>query len=75
MIAARKVKDLTTNELKMLIRETVSEAIDPSALKESMEILSDENLFKKIKSSVKSYKEGKKENFVSLKEIKKQYGL
>jgi hypothetical protein len=75
MLAVKKVKDLTTEELETLIRKTISEVIDPEALRESLEIASDKKLLARIKSSRKAYREGKKERFVSLKEIKKQHGI
>ena len=55
MLASKKIKDLTTAEFKALIKETVSEAIDPEALKESIEIASDRGLVKQLKSSRKAY--------------------
>ncbi len=73
MPVTKKVKDLTADELKSLIRETVTEAIDPEALKESMEILADRQLMAQIKSSVKAYREGEKEKFVSLKKVKSRH--
>ncbi len=75
MLSARKVKDLTTDELKTLIRETVSEAIDPEALKESLEIAADRDLLARIRSSRKAHREGRKERFVSLREVKRRHGL
>lgn len=75
MLTAQKVKDLTTSELKALIRETVAEAIDPEALKESMEIISDKQLTKQIRSSVRAYRKGKTERFVPLKEIRKRHAV
>ncbi len=73
MVSTRKVKDLTTNELKTLIKDAIAEAIDPEALKESIEIISDKQLMKQIKSSIRAYRKGKSERFVSLNEIKERY--
>ncbi|MDP2167323.1 MAG: hypothetical protein Q8J64_03205 [Thermodesulfovibrionales bacterium] len=75
MLAVKKVKDLTTDELKSLIRKTVSSVIDPEALRESLEIASDRELVKKIRSSQKAYREGASGRFVSLKEVKKRHGV
>lgn len=75
MFAAKKVKDLTTEELESLIRKTVSAVIDPEALRETLEISSDKELMKKIRSSQKAYREGATGRFVSLKEVKKRHGL
>lgn len=74
MLATKRIKDMTADELRDMIRETVSEALDIEALKESIEIASDKRLVSRIKSSQRAYKGGKKDKFVTLKELKKHHG-
>lgn len=67
----KKVSDMTVGELTAIIRDTVMEATDPEAIRETIEILADKKLTSQIKSSRKAYKSGDKGRFVSLSDIKK----
>ena len=67
----KKVSDMTVGELTAIIRDTVMEATDPEAIRETIEILGDKKLTSQIKASRKAYKSGEKGRFVSLSDIKK----
>ena len=67
----KRVSDMTVSELRAIIRDTVMEATDPEAIRETMEILADSKLRAQIKASRKAFKSGKKDRFISLSDLKK----
>lgn len=67
----KRVSDMTISELTAIIRDTVMEATDPEAIRETLEILADTKLTAQVKSSRRAYKSGKKERFISLSDLKK----
>jgi hypothetical protein len=64
----KKVKDLTVNEFKSLIQETIAE--DMGAWKDTLEILADKTLMKQILGAENARKAGKKSDFVSWEKLK-----
>lgn len=68
-MVARKVADLTIDEFKLLIHETIAEDIE--TWKESFEIMADKRLLRKIKKADADWQAGKKDAYVSWDEIKK----
>lgn len=70
VISAKKVSDLTVDEFKLLIHETISEDIE--AWKETFEIMGDKKLIRKIKKADDDWQKGKKDAYLSWDEIKNE---
>lgn len=68
-MAARKVADLTVDEFKSLIHETIAE--DIGAWKETFEIMADKRLMRKIRKADADWQAGKKDAYVSWDGVKK----
>ncbi len=68
-MAVRKVADLTIDEFKSLIHETIAEDIE--TWKETFEIMADKRLMMKIKKADADWQAGKKDAYVSWDEVKK----
>jgi hypothetical protein len=66
--AAKKVSDITVDELKAIIHEVIAE--DLEAWKETLEIMADKKLMAQIKQADADWKAGKKEAYVSWDELK-----
>ncbi len=65
----RRVKDLTVEEFRKLIKESISE--DISEWRETFAILSDGGLMRQIRAADKSRKEGKKSEFIPWDEVRR----
>ncbi len=63
----RKIKDLTVNEFKTLIQESIAE--DIGAWKDTFEILADKNFMKQIMGAEQARREKKKTEFVSWEKL------
>ena len=66
--AAKKVSDITVDELKAIIHEVIDEELE--AWKETLEIMADKKLMAQIKQADADWKAGKKEAYVSWDELK-----
>ncbi|MBI4378061.1 MAG: hypothetical protein HY578_03075 [Nitrospinae bacterium] len=69
-IAAKKVSELTVDELKSLIHETISEDIE--AWRETLEIMADRKLMRKIKKADDDWQKGKEEAYSPWNEVKNE---
>ncbi len=65
----RRIKDLTVEEFKELIRESIAE--DMTEWRETFEILSNTELMRQIKSADRSRKEGKKSDFIPWDKVRR----
>jgi len=64
----KRIKDLTVNEFKVLIQESIAE--DIGAWKDTFEILADKNFMKQIMGAEHARREKKKADFVSWEKLK-----
>jgi len=64
----KKVKDLTVNEFKVLIQESIAEDIE--AWKDTFEILADKTFMKQILGAEQARREKKTSDFVSWEKLK-----
>jgi hypothetical protein len=67
-IIAKKVSDLTVDELKSLIHETISEDIE--AWRETLEIMGDKKLMRKIKKADDDWDRGKEDAYILWDKVK-----
>ncbi len=65
----RKVKDLTVEEFKNLIQESIAENI--KAWKETFEIMADKNLMSEIKNAEKERIKKKDSDFIPWEKVKR----
>ncbi len=65
----KKVNDLTVEEFKHLIQESIAEDIE--AWKETFEIMADRNLMRQITNAEKARIEGKKADFIPWEKIRR----
>jgi hypothetical protein len=65
----KKVKDLTVEEFKHLIQESIAEDIE--AWKETFEIMADRNFMRQITSADKARREGNKSDFIPWEKIRR----
>ena len=68
-IKEKKVKDLTVEEFKHLIQESIAEDIE--AWKETFEIMADRKLMRQITNAEKARIEGKKSDFIPWEKIRR----
>ncbi len=66
--SAKKVSDMTVDELKSVIHEVITE--DMEAWRETFEILADKKLMKQIKQADMDWASGKKDSYVSWDDLK-----
>jgi hypothetical protein len=66
--SAKKVSDMTVDELKSVIHEVINE--DMEAWRETFEILADKKLMKQIKQADMDWASGKKDSYVSWDDLK-----
>jgi hypothetical protein len=66
--SAKKVSDMTVDELKSVIHEVIAENME--AWRETFEILADKKLMKQIKQTDKDWAAGKKDSYVSWDDLK-----
>jgi hypothetical protein len=64
----KKIKDLTVEEFKHLIQESIAEDIE--AWKETFEIMADKTLMRQIRNAEKARMEGKKSDFIPWEKVK-----
>jgi hypothetical protein len=69
VIKKKKIKDLTVEEFKNLIQESIAEDIE--TWKETFEIMSDKTLMNQIKNAEKARLEGKKSDFIPWEKLKR----
>jgi hypothetical protein len=65
----KKVKDLTVEEFKHLIQESIAEDIE--AWKETFEIMADRNLMREIKNAEKARIKNKNSDFIPWEKVKR----
>jgi hypothetical protein len=64
----KTIKDLTIEEFKRLISESIADDIE--AWKETFEIMADKTLMKQIKKAERARMEGKKSDFIPWEKVK-----
>jgi len=64
----KTIKDLTIEEFKRLIQESIAEDIE--AWKETFEIMADKTLMRQIRNAERARLEGKKSDFISWEKVK-----
>ncbi len=69
-VLTKKVSDLTIDEFKSLIHETISEDIE--TWRETFEIMADRKLMREIKKADDDWQTGKKNTYISWDEIKNE---
>ena len=69
ILKEKKIKDLTVEEFKHLIQETITEDIE--AWKETFEIMADGTLMRQIRNAEKARIEGKKSDFIPWEKVKR----
>jgi hypothetical protein len=62
--SAKKVSDMTVDELKSVIHEVITE--DMEAWRETFEILADKKLMKQIKQADMDWASGKKDSYIRI---------
>ncbi len=67
-IKEKKIKDLTVEELKHLIQESIAEDIE--AWKETFEILSDKTLMRQITRAERARAEGRDSDFIPWEQVR-----
>lgn len=65
----KKIKDLTIEEFRHLIQESIAEDIE--AWKETFEIMADKNLMRQIKNAEKARMGGRKSDFIPWEKVKR----
>jgi len=65
----KKIKDLTIDEFKHLIQESIAEDIE--AWKETFEIMADKTLMRQIRNAEKARIERKKSDFIPWEKVKR----
>jgi hypothetical protein len=65
----KKVKDLTVEEFKQLIQESIAEDIE--AWKETFEIMADKNLMREIKNAERARIKKKNSDFIPWEKVKR----
>lgn len=65
----KKVSDITVDELKTIIHDIIAE--DLEILRETIEIMSDKKLMRKIKQADKDWLLGEKDAYISWEDIKR----
>lgn len=65
----KKIKDLTVEEFKNLIQESIAEDIE--AWKDTFEIMADKTLMRQIMSAEKARIEGRKTDFIPWEKVKR----
>ena len=65
----KKIKDLTVEEFKHLIQESIAEDIE--AWKDTFEIMADKTLMRQIMSAEKARIEGRKTDFIPWEKVKR----
>ena len=65
----KKIKDLTVEEFKHLIQESIAEDIE--AWKDTFEIMADKTLMRQIMSAGKARIEGRKTDFIPWEKVKR----
>jgi hypothetical protein len=66
--SAKKVSDLTVDELKSVIHEVITE--DMEAWRETFEIMADRKLMKQIKQADSDWSSSAKDSYVSWDDVK-----
>jgi hypothetical protein len=66
--SAKKVSDMTVDELKSVIHEVITE--DMEAWRETFEIMADKKLMKQIKQADLDWASGAKDSYVSWDDVK-----
>jgi hypothetical protein len=69
ILKEKKIKDLTVEQFKQLIQESIAEDIE--AWKETFEIMADKNLMRKIKNAEKARMEGRTSDFIPWEKVKR----
>jgi len=69
VLKEKKIKDLTVEEFKHLIQESIAEDIE--VWKETFEIMADETLMKQIRNAEKARTEGRKSDFIPWEKVKR----
>ena len=67
-VKKRKIKDLTIEEFKHLIKESIAEDIE--LWRETFEIMSNKTLMKQIEKAEKARIKGKKSDFILWEKVK-----
>ena len=65
----KKVSDITVEELKTINHDVIAE--DLEILRETIEIMSDKKLMRKIKQADEDWLSGKKDAYISWEDIKR----
>lgn len=69
LMREKKIKDLTVEEFKHLLQESIAE--DVEAWKETFEIMADKTLMRQINNAERARAKGKKSEFILWQKVKR----